>query len=210
MQIILATNNDDKIREIAHLLEDLPITILSRRDFLEFPDPEESGATLEQNAIIKARAVAAFTGLPALADDSGLEVDALSGAPGVYSSRYAGPTATYQDNCRKLVASLEGVPEAKRTARFRCVIAIAWDDTAIDRVEGEVEGFITQDITGESGFGYDPVFFHPQSNKRFSQMTMSEKNGVSHRGLALAKIRDVIIARLNSSGDKTGFPPSRE
>jgi len=210
VQIVLATNNDDKICEIAHLLEGLPITILSRRDYLEFPDPEESGTTLQENAMIKARAVAAFTGLPTLADDSGLEVDALSGAPGVHSSRYAGPAATYEDNCRKLVAALKGVPEGKRTARFRCVIAIAWDDTTIDTVEGQVEGYITEDMAGESGFGYDPVFYHPPSNKRFSQMTMPEKNGVSHRGLALAKARDVIIEHFNSLRGKTGFPLSRE
>ena len=197
MQLVLATNNEDKIREITHLLEDLPITILSRGDFLEFPDPEESGMTLEENALIKARAIADFTGFPALADDSGLEVDALSGAPGVFSSRYAGPNATYNDNCRKLVDALSGIMEEKRTARFRCVIAIAWDEETVVTVDGEVDGLITADIVGESGFGYDPVFYHSPSGKRFSQMSLDEKNAISHRGLALAKARDVIIDRLN-------------
>jgi XTP/dITP diphosphohydrolase len=196
VQLVLATNNEDKIREITHLLEDLPITILSRRDFLEFPDPEESGTTLEENAIIKARAIADFTGFPALADDSGLEVDALSGAPGVFSSRYAGPNATYSDNCRKLIDALTGMPDSKRTARFRCVIAIEWGDNAVTTVDGEVQGIITTDLAGDSGFGYDPVFFHPPSGKRFSQMSLDEKNAISHRGLALAKARDAIIERL--------------
>jgi XTP/dITP diphosphohydrolase len=196
VQLVLATNNEDKIREITRLLEDLPITILSRRDFLEFPDPEESGTTLEENALIKARTIAEFTGFPALADDSGLEVDAINGAPGVYSSRYAGPNATYKDNCRKLVNALSGFPEERRTARFRCVIAIAWDEATVATVYGEVDGLITADIAGEAGFGYDPVFYHPPSGKRFSQMSMDEKNAISHRGLALAKARDVIIERL--------------
>lgn len=197
MQLVLATNNEDKIREITHLLEDLPITILSRKDFLEFPDPEETGVTLEENALIKASAIAEFTGFPALADDSGLEIDALGGAPGVFSSRYAGPNATYSDNCRKLVNALNGVPKNKRTARFRCVIAIAWDEQSCVTVDGEVDGIITADITGESGFGYDPVFYHPPSGKRFSQMSLDEKNTISHRGLALAKAREAIIKRLN-------------
>lgn len=198
MQLILATNNKDKIREIKDLLDDLPVTILTRDDFLEFPDPEETGATLEENAILKARAIAEFTGLPALADDSGLEVDALDGAPGVYSSRYAGENVTYADNNRRLLAEMNGVPRDKRTARFRCVIAVAWDENNIVTVEGIAEGYITEDSLGIKGFGYDPVFFHPPKNKRFSEMTLEEKNLVSHRGLALQEARTLIIDRLNA------------
>ena len=197
MQLVLATNNEDKIREIKHLLDDLPVTILTRDDFLEFPDIDETGKTLEENALLKASAIAEFCELPALADDSGLEVDALNGEPGVYSSRYAGEDATYSDNNRKLLEQLKGVPKEKRTARFRCVIAIDWADGASETVEGVAEGYITEDILGHEGFGYDPVFFYPPEGKRFSEMTLEEKNLVSHRGKALQKVRNVIIERLN-------------
>ncbi len=197
MQIVLATNNTDKIREIKRLLDDLPVTVLTRDDYLEFPDVEETGATLEENALRKARAIAEFCGLPSLADDSGLEVDALGGAPGVYSSRYAGPDVTYADNNRKLIDELRSVPQKKRTARFRCVIAIDWADGTTDTVAGSAAGYISEDIVGYEGFGYDPVFFYPPAGKRFSEMTLDEKNLVSHRGRALQKARDVIIARLD-------------
>ncbi len=238
MQIVLATNNQDKIKEIRQLLDDLPVTILTRDDFLDFPDIAETGTTLEENAVLKASGIAQFCDLPALADDSGLEVDALNGAPGIYSSRYAGDNVTYADNNRKLMKELEGVPKERRTARFRCVIAIDWngvgidvdknlpqavghpshqvpelprqeerpsdaehmraDEANIDIVEGGVEGFIADDTAEGHGFGYDPVFFHPPSRKRFSEMTLEEKNLVSHRGLALLKARDVIIKKLNA------------
>lgn len=197
MQLVLATNNEDKIREIRHLLDDLPLTIMTRDDFLEFPDVEETGATLEENAILKAKTIAEFCDLPALADDSGLEVDALNGAPGVRSSRYAGENVTYADNNRKLLGELEGIPHEKRTARFRCVIAVCWGGDDTETAEGIAEGFIAEETIGGSGFGYDPVFFYPPANKRFSQMTLEEKNLVSHRGKALQEIRAVIMARLN-------------
>ena len=197
MQLVLATNNRDKIREIKHLLEELPVTILTADDFLEFPDPEETGATLVENALLKARAIAEFTELAALADDSGLEVDALNGAPGVYSSRYAGENVSYKDNYTKLLREMAGVPQDKRTARFRCVMAIVWEDGTIDTVEGVAEGMITTNVQGEQGFGYDPVFFYPPLNKRFSEMTLDEKNQVSHRGKALQAARELIVRRLN-------------
>jgi len=198
MQLVLATNNEDKIKEIMHLLDDLPVTILTRDDFLDFPDPEETGATLAENAIHKAKEIQAFCDLPALADDSGLEVDALNGAPGVYSSRYAGEHVTYRDNNEKLLRELQGVPPAKRTAHFRCAIAIAWDANEVETVEGHADGLITEDIGGKEGFGYDPLFYYPPKGKRFSEMTIDEKNQVSHRGKALQEIRTVIINRLNA------------
>jgi len=198
MQIVLATNNQDKIREIKHLLDDLPVTILTSDDFLDFPDPEETGTTLEENAILKAREISKFTELPALADDSGLEVDALDGAPGVYSSRYAGEDVTYEDNNKKLLREMEGVGVDQRTARFRCVIAIAWDEKNIETVDGKADGIITEDIIGYEGFGYDPVFYYPPKDKRFSEMTVDEKNMISHRGLALQEARTLIINRLNA------------
>lgn len=200
MQLVLATNNEDKIREIKLLLDDLPVTVLTRDDFLEFPDVEETGETLEENAILKARAIAEFSDLPALADDSGLEVDALDGAPGVRSSRYAGENVTYADNNKKLLHALEGLPREMRAARFRCVIAVAWSPDEVQTVEGSAEGFITEELAGREGFGYDPVFYYPPAHKRFSQMTLDEKNAVSHRGRALQEARTLIFERLNAAG----------
>jgi XTP/dITP diphosphohydrolase len=197
MQLVLATRNRDKIREIENLLEDLPITILTFKDFLDFPEIEETGATLRENAVLKARGIAQFTGYPALADDSGLEVDYLKGEPGVYSSRYAGPGCTYDDNNNKLLLKLEGVPEDKRAAHFMTVIAIVWDIDDIEAVEGMVEGFIATEKRGAGGFGYDPVFFYPPAKKTFAEMTLAEKNAVSHRGKALIKAKNLIIERLN-------------
>ncbi len=197
MQLVLATNNTDKVKEIRHLLDDLPITVMTRDDFLEFPDPDETGDTLEANARIKAREIAGFTDLPALADDSGLEVDALNGAPGVYSSRFAGENVSYRDNNEKLLKEMGGVPKEKRTARFRCVIAIDWNDGTVDIVEAVAEGIICHDVAEGEGFGYDPVFLHAATQKRFSQMTLDEKNVVSHRGRALQEARQKIVERLN-------------
>ena len=197
MQLVLATNNQDKIREIKQLLDELPVTIMTAEDFLDFPDPEETGTTLEENAILKARAIADFCDMPALADDSGLEVDFLDGAPGVYSSRYAGENVTYQDNNEKLLRELLGVPTDQRTARFRCVIAIAWDKDDVETVDGAAEGVIAEDIVGCKGFGYDPVFIYPPADKRFSEMTLEEKNKISHRGLALQAARNKLIMRMN-------------
>ncbi|MEE8577592.1 MAG: XTP/dITP diphosphatase [candidate division Zixibacteria bacterium] len=197
MQIVLATNNRDKITEIRNLLDDLPVTILTRDDFLEFPDPEETGQTLEENARLKASEISQVCQLPALADDSGLEVDALGGAPGVFSARYAGENCSYSDNNQKLLRELKGLPPEKRRARFRCVIAIEWGNDQIETVEGEANGQIALETGGREGFGYDPVFFYPPAGKRFSEMTVEEKNQISHRGRALTLARDLIIERLN-------------
>lgn len=196
MKLVLATKNKDKIREIRRLLEGLPITVLTFENFPDFPEIEETGETLVDNAILKARGIAEFTGLAALADDSGIEVDALGGAPGVYSSRYAGPGCTYDDNNRKLLQELSGISDKKRSARFRAVIAVAWDAQNIDTVDGTAEGFITETKSGRSGFGYDPVFYYPPAGKTFAEMTLDEKNKVSHRGKALAKARELIEKHL--------------
>lgn len=195
MKLTLATNNNDKITEMKRLLADLPITVLSKSDFPEFPDVEETEETLAGNARLKARACAAALGTATLADDTGLEVDALGGAPGVYSARYSGPNATYESNCRKLIAELGELPEEKRTARFRCVIVIDWVDR-VDEVDGVLEGFITTEPHGTGGFGYDPVFYYPPAGKTLAEMTLDEKNAISHRGQALRKARDVIAAHL--------------
>lgn len=196
MQLVLATNNKNKIIEIKRLLQDLPITILTHDDFKDFPDPDETGSTLEENAILKAREIAAFCKMPALADDTGLEVDALGGAPGIYSARYAGENVTYEDNNRKMLKELEGVPREKRTARFRCVIAIAWDFEKVETVVGQAEGIICEELAGHDGFGYDPIFYYPPADKRFSEMTIDEKNAISHRGLALKAAVELIEKKL--------------
>jgi len=200
LQLVLATNNKGKIKEIRQLLSDLPITILSADDFLEFPDVEETGTTFVANALLKANGIAEFCDLPALADDSGLEVDALDGAPGVYSARYAGENGDAVKNNDKLIKELKNVPEGQRTARFKCVIAINWGDGTTDTVEGSVEGIIAEDIAVGNGFGYDPVFYYPPAKKRFSEMTMEEKNAVSHRGKALQKARELIVERISIAG----------
>jgi XTP/dITP diphosphohydrolase len=197
MQLVLATKNRDKIREIKRVLEDLPLTILAFDDFLEFPDIEETGMTIEDNAKIKAAGIEKFAGYPALADDSGLEVEYLNGSPGVYSSRYAGPGCSYDDNNRKLLSQLDGVPWEKRRAKFRTVIAIAWNGDRIEVVDGSIDGFIAAEKKGESGFGYDPIFYYPPAGKTFAEMTLDEKNAVSHRGQALLKARAAIIKYLN-------------
>ncbi len=192
MQLVLATHNKDKIREIKNLLEKLPIKIKTFEDFPNMPDIDETGTTLEENAILKAKGIAAYTGLAALADDSGLEVEALGGRPGVYSSRYAGPGCTYDDNNRKLLKELKNVPSEKRRACFKTVIAIAWDSERVETVEGRADGIITVSKRGVSGFGYDPVFYYPPAGKTFAEMTLDEKNKISHRGKALIKARDLI------------------
>ncbi len=199
MQIVLATHNKDKIREIKNLLEDLPVEIKTYEDFPEMPDIDETGTTFKENAILKSNSINEYTGLPALADDSGLEVEALDGRPGVYSSRYAGPGCTYDDNNKKLLQELEGVSTERRKASFRTVIAISWDKDNVETVEGRADGIITTSNQGVSGFGYDPVFYYPQAGKTFAEMTLEEKNKVSHRGLALLKAKELIKKHLEKN-----------
>jgi len=196
-KLVLATNNQDKIREIRELLTGLKIEILTADDFDDFPEIEETGATLEENAILKAEGIYRATGLPALADDSGLEVDFLGGAPGVFSSRYAGPGCTYDDNNRKLLKELAGVPKEKRMARFRCVIAVCFGHGDTETVEGTVNGYIAEKKSSSpNGFGYDPVFYYPPLRKTFADLSLNDKNQVSHRGLALRQARKLLEQRL--------------
>lgn len=189
--VLLATHNADKVKEISLFLQGLAIELLSAKGFPHIPQVEEDEPTLVGNALKKARTLAQATGLMTLADDTGLEVDALHGAPGVYSSRYAGENVTYSQNVDKLLADLHGVPLAERTARFRCVIAIA-NGELIQTVEGVCEGLILQARRGEGGFGYDPVFYVPSAGVTFSEMDLAEKNKISHRGLALVQARKVL------------------
>lgn len=199
-QLVLATQNRDKLRELVHALQGLPLRVLSHDDVGGWDEIEETGETLVENALLKARTVASHTGHAALADDTGLEVDALDGAPGVFSARFAGDGATYRDNVNKLLEELHGLPEAQRTARFRCVIAIVDPSLAEETtVEGTVEGWITSEPRGGDGFGYDPIFLvpdldHPQGGRTFAEMTLEEKKRVSHRGRALVAARAILEA----------------
>jgi len=192
MRIVLATNNKHKIREIKNILAGLSVEILTLEDFTGFPKVEETGKTFEENAIIKAKAISRFTRLPSLADDSGLEVDALDGAPGVLSSRFAGEHCSFQDNNRKLLHLMENVPWERRGSTFVCVVALAKDLNHIVTVKGEVKGIITLEEKGESGFGYDPIFHLPHLNKTFAQLSLEEKNRISHRAQAFAKAKELI------------------
>jgi XTP/dITP diphosphohydrolase len=192
MKLVLATNNQHKIREIKNIMTGLDVEFLTAADFPEFPDPEEYGATLKENARIKAVEIARVTGLPALADDSGLEVDYLGGQPGVMSSRFAGPGCTFADNNRKLLQLLEGVAQNKRTARFHCVAALAFDEQDVRFFDGTVEGRITEELRGREGFGYDPVFFFPEVGKTFAEISEEEKNRYSHRGRAFRKVAEYL------------------
>ncbi|HXV67333.1 MAG TPA: XTP/dITP diphosphatase [Nitrospira sp.] len=187
--IVLATRNRHKGAELAELLGDVGITIRTLADFPAAQEVEEDGATCEANAIKKATEIARATGLTAVADDTGLEVDALGGRPGVYAARYAGENATYEDNCRKLLQELTAVPLSKRTARFLTVAAMATPGGEVRTTQGVLEGLIAEDCRGDRGFGYDPVFFVPALGKTLAELTPEEKNRVSHRAKAFAQLR---------------------
>ena len=196
--LVLATRNRHKGAELAALLAGLPIRIRTMDEFPDVPDVVEDGDTCEANAIKKARAVSQATGLWAVADDTGLEVDALGGRPGVYAARYAGLQATYEDNCRKLLREMMGVPHDRRTARFITVAAIASPSQTLEVATGRLEGLITEEAAGNGGFGYDPVFFVPELGKTLAELSSEEKNRVSHRAKAFAQVREMLQNRLGS------------
>lgn len=183
ISLVLATRNPGKLAELQALLADLSVALRAADDFPEAPTVDEDAATLEGNAARKARALQAFTGLPALADDTGLEVEALGGAPGVHSARFASPTATDADNRALLLAQLQGVEN--RRARFRTVLAFAPDARTLHLFEGVVSGWILQEERGSEGFGYDSLFVPEGYTRTFAEMSMDEKNRISHRTRAL-------------------------
>ena len=192
--LFLATSNAGKVRELRALLEGVPFEIRSLADYPPFVMPEETGATYAENALIKARAAAAHTGEVALGDDSGLEVDALDGVPGLYSARFGGPGLDDRGRLAKLLEVMERVPDEKRTARFVCVIALVAPDGHETLVEGVCEGRITRAPRGAGGFGYDPVFFYPPLGATFGELSDEAKAEVSHRGLAAAAAKASLIA----------------
>ena len=197
MKVVLATKNAGKAMEIGRMLEGSGVEIISLEGFPEVELPPETGKTMKENALLKARAAAGATGLPALADDSGLEVDFLGGAPGVYSARYSGEKATDEENWKKLLRELEGVPAEKRAARFRCAIALVGFDAEEHLFEGVFEGLIAEAPRGTGGFGYDPVFFVPEAGRTAAELAPDEKNRISHRARAI----DVLKAFLSSRKD---------
>ncbi|OQW34033.1 MAG: non-canonical purine NTP pyrophosphatase [Nitrospira sp. SG-bin1] len=191
-EILLATRNSDKVRELTALLGDLKIRIRTLAEFPTAPEIEEDGMTCEANALKKAREIAFATGLPAVADDTGLEVDALGGRPGVFAARYAGEGATYEDNCRKLLKELDGVPSGKRTARFITVAALAMPEGQCRISTGTLTGAIAETCAGSRGFGYDPVFFVPELGRTLAELTTEEKNRISHRAKAFRSMADIL------------------
>lgn len=191
--LVLATHNRDKIHEMRQALLSLPVKILTLDDFPQMPEVDEDGDTLEANARKKASVVCRFTGLPAVADDTGLFVTALGGAPGVYSSRYAGEQASYRENVEKLLRVLSAVPPGKRSAVFKTVVAFAASPENLHVVAGECEGSIAPSPAGAAGFGYDPVFIVSGTRRTFAEMEIAEKNVISHRGRALAALREFLI-----------------
>ncbi len=212
MELVLATGNRDKQREIKALLCDLAVTIRTLDEFPSAPSVVEDGKTCHENAGKKAREIARWTGALTLADDTGLEVEALGGAPGVLAARYAGDRATYADNCRKLLDELNGVPEERRGARFLTVVAIA--DPAmppvvsVDLVEGVLHGRIAEACSGVHGFGYDPVFVVPALGQTLAELSLDQKNRISHRALALVKAKERLRRRI-ASMDPSGRGAAR-
>jgi XTP/dITP diphosphohydrolase len=189
--LVLATNNLDKVRELKEMLPGTGIEVHTLSEFPQVGPVSEDGATLEENALKKARVVFRATGIPALADDSGLEVHYLRGEPGLFSSRYSGEGATYESNCRKLLAAMLGVPPRRRGARFRSVIAFVGKNVE-ELVEGVCRGSITESPRGANGFGYDPIFVPAGYNLTFAEMDPAMKNRISHRALALQKAVPVV------------------
>ena len=194
-EIVIATHNPYKKKEMVVALCDLGVNILTLDNFPEIGEIEETGSTLLENSLIKARTVFAKTGIPTIADDTGLEVDALNGAPGIYSARYAGTNVTYEDNVRKLLTEMSSIDIKSRTARFKTVISFSYNNKEL-WTEGVIEGSITEHPIGEKGFGYDPVFRVIETGKTFAEMTKKEKNKISHRGLALKKMSKLLMENL--------------
>lgn len=191
-EILLATRNPDKVKELTALLGDLEIRIRTLAEFPAAPEVEEDGVTCEANALKKAREMAAATGIPSVADDTGLEVDALDGRPGVFAARYAGERATYEDNCRKLLNELDGVSLERRAARFITVAALAMPGGHTQVATGTLVGVIAEECSGSQGFGYDPVFFVPELGRTLAELTAEEKNRISHRAKAFRSMADIL------------------
>ena len=194
-EIILATGNKHKVVEIKDILKDLSVTIKPMTDFEKYPEVVEDGQTLQDNAIKKATEVAKYFNCWAVADDTGLEVNYLNGAPGVYSSRYAGENCSYADNNNKLLKALNGVQMENRQAQFRCVIALSDPQGNVKILaEGKIKGYIAESLSGTTGFGYDPLFYVPKYEQTFAELGEEIKNQISHRAMALKDFKNKFLA----------------
>lgn len=188
MEMILATHNLDKCKELQATFIDTNIKILTLQDFPDIEEIIEDGNTLEENAFIKSKTVFNLTNIPTISDDTGLEVDALNGAPGIYSARYAGEQCSYSDNVNKLLLDMKNIEEKNRTATFKTVVTYVSKDLELV-AEGSVKGLITRKPYGRKGFGYDPIFYVLSENKTFAEMNINEKQKCSHRGNAIANLK---------------------
>ena len=202
-RLLLATRNPGKVREYLRFLEDLPVNVVTLDEAGIEDDVDETGETILQNAVLKATAYAEKSGMLTLADDSGLEVDALDGEPGVRSARYAGDGASEDTRNRYLLQKLENIPDDRLQARFRCVIAIATPDLEIETSEGTCEGRMVREPRGSTGFGYDPIFYVPEYDMHMAELTMDEKNSISHRGKAMAGARPIVERKVREARTKS-------
>ena len=193
-KIVFATTNAGKIKEIKEILSDFDVEVASMKEMNITADIEENGATFEENSLIKARAVSKLTGLPALADDSGLEVDYLNGEPGIYSARYLGRDTDYDYKNNYIIKKLKDAKDEERSARFVCVISLVLPDGREFVKKGVMEGRIGYEIKGENGFGYDPIFYLPGYGKTSAEISAEEKNKISHRGKALSAMKELIAS----------------
>jgi XTP/dITP diphosphohydrolase len=191
-QVLIATQNLGKARDFEALLHPRGYEVLTLQDVAKDMDIEETGTTFEENAILKAEAAAEALGMPVIADDSGLEIDALNGEPGVYSARYAGEPKNDDANIDKVLEKLSGIPENERTARFRCVLAVAAPNQKTATFSGSCEGEILNERRGENGFGYDPIFWVPSEGRAMAELKPEEKAAISHRGNALQKLNQAM------------------
>ncbi len=195
MELVIATKNQHKVREILHVLEPSGVHKVSTlNDYPEIHDIEETGTSFTENASIKARAVCNYTGLPSLADDSGLVIDALNGEPGVYSARYGGPGLDDSGRNLLVLKKMSDVPDTRRTGRFVCTMVLAFPDGRIYERTGTCEGLITREPRGVHGFGYDPIFYLEERQRTMAELPLAEKNRVSHRARALKKIADLLVS----------------
>lgn len=195
-RMIFATGNQGKMKEIKMILEGLGVSVVSMKEAGITAEIEENGSTFEENAIIKAKTIMELTGEPVLADDSGLEIDYLNGAPGIYSARYMGEDTSYDIKNGAILSQLEGIPDEKRTARFVCVIACAMPDGSILTSKGTMEGIIGHEIRGNNGFGYDPIFYLPDCGCTSAELSPDQKNDLSHRGKALRVMKELLRDRI--------------
>ena len=191
-KIVFATTNEGKVKEIKEILEGFPVEVVSMKEMNITTDIEENGTTFEENSLIKAREISKLTGLPALADDSGLEVDYLNGEPGIYSARYLGKDTDYNYKNNYIIDRLKEAEDKERSARFICVISLVLPDGREFVKKGVMEGRIGYEIKGENGFGYDPIFYLPEYGKTSAELSSDEKNKISHRGKALRAMKELI------------------